>query len=136
MGRSTVLSGCAAIIAPEACEPIWRILRAELQRRRSDGGQIRPEVVEALDVLRAAAAQHLADVRTDGHVSRTSADIDSCSEGESQPVEYSTDQLANRLHVGTRHARRLAAAHGVTPIGRDRWSSFDVAALESARRTG
>jgi hypothetical protein len=35
------------------CEPIWRVLRAELTRRRNDGGQIRPEMNLLLDALKA-----------------------------------------------------------------------------------
>ncbi|NJP28069.1 MULTISPECIES: hypothetical protein [unclassified Microbispora] len=69
------------------CHPLWLALRAQIDRQRADGGQVRPEIAAALDALRAAGLATCP--RTDvprGH-SRTSAHrrIVSCSPPSSSP---------------------------------------------------
>jgi hypothetical protein len=118
----------------EMCEPIWRVLRAELIRRRSDGGQIRPEMSLLLDALRTATQAHLNHVRTNGPRPRTFADIGPESEGTRQLI--STEALAIQLGgVTPRHARRIAKAEGITPTARNTWQHEDMTALQARRNT-
>ncbi len=85
-----------------ACYPVWLALRADAEKRRRNGGSLRPEVSEALAALRAAAQAHLgsADVRNAG----LAADISA----ESSRGHLTTGDLAARLQVSERHARRIA----------------------------
>jgi hypothetical protein len=115
----------------EMCEPLWRLMRAELTRRRNDGGQIRPEMNLLLDALRAATQAYLVNVRTNGPRPRTFADTGPESEGTKQLV--STEALATRLGVTERHARRIAKAEGITPTARNTWQHEDVTALQARR---
>lgn len=115
----------------EMCEPIWRVLRAELTRRRNDGGQIRPEMNLLLEALRTATQAYLSNVRTNGHRPPTVADIGPESEGTRQLV--STEALATRLGVTERHARRIAKAEGIAPTARNTWQPEDVTALQARR---
>ncbi|WP_127501954.1 hypothetical protein [Actinoplanes solisilvae] len=115
-------------LSPAIADPVWRALREAVERRRADGGRVRPEIAEALDVLRAAAFSHLTDAN--GHESRTSADIDPRS-ALTCPVP--TSALADRLGVSPRHARRLARAEGIEPVTRNAWAREDVEALVARR---
>lgn len=126
--RSAVPLGGGVWLAAHLAEPIWRALRAEIERRRADGGRVRPEVAEALDVLRAAAFSHLTDAN--GPISRTSADIAACSAAS---AVVPTEAAADRLGVTERHFRRLAAAEGIASLGRNRWARTDVEALAARR---
>jgi hypothetical protein len=118
----------------EMCEPIWRVMRADLDRRRNDGGQIRPEMQLLLDALRTATQAHLSNVRTNGPRSRTFADTGPESEGTRQLI--STEALAIRLGgITARHARRIAKAEGITPTARNTWQYEDMTALQARRNT-
>lgn len=104
-------------------EPIWRVLLEDIQRRQRDGGQVRPEVAQALEVLRAAA---LAYMSARGPDLRTFPDM----AAESTPKRLlTTADLATRLRVSERHARRIAKAEGIEPAARNLWAREDVAAL-------
>lgn len=126
-GPALIAAG-GAFLPGSVCDPIWRVLRAELDRRRADGGRVRPEVAEALNVLRAAALAHLTSAT--GHAERTREDI-----GASSPEQalITTDQLAARLGVTPRHARRIAEDEQVRPVARGLWHADDATALEVAR---
>lgn len=109
-------------------EPIWRTLREDITRRQRDGGRIRPEVAQALEVLRAAAMAYLS---ADGHDVRTFADIG--PESTAAPLMTTAD-LAARLGVSDRHARRIAHAEGIKPVARNLWHREDAAAMVARRR--
>lgn len=126
--RPAVLGAGGVYLPPEVCHPLWLVLRAELTRRRADGGRVRPEITETLAALRAAGFAHLS---APGPAPGTYADI----EPPSRPDLLTTAQLAQRLDVTERHARRLAALEGIEPAGRNRWHADDVAHL-AARREG
>lgn len=103
--------------------PIWRVMREDILRRERDGGRVRPEVAQALEVLRTAA---LAYTSARGPDLRTSVDI----AAESTPKRLlTTADLAARLRVSERHARRIAKAEGIEPTARNLWAREDVAAL-------
>lgn len=122
------LIGIGGVFLPgHLAEPIWRTLREDINRRQRDGGTVRPEIAQALDVLRLAALNHLS---ANGPHPRTSADI---------PPQSTTDRLmttadlATRLRVTERHARRIAHAEGIKPVTRNLWDREDVAALAARR---
>lgn len=123
-----VLQAGGVYLPAQVCEPVWRAVRAHLAERQRTGGQIRPEIVASLDVLRAAALAH---VSANGQSVRTFADTAACS---AQSDLVSTQVLADRLGVSPRHARRIAAAEGITPAGRGIWHREDAAALVARRR--
>ncbi|MBT2207024.1 hypothetical protein [Actinomadura sp. NEAU-AAG7] len=126
-----VITAGGAFLPGSVCEPLWRVLRAELARHRADGGRVRPDVAAALDTLRAAAMAHLS---ASGHAARTLADI-----GASSPRDkalLTTGEMATALGVCDRHARRLAATERIAPAARGLWRADDVAALVAARRKG
>ena len=127
----SVVTVGGVFVPGEMCEPLWRLMRAELTRRRNDGGQIRPEMNLLLDALRAATQAYLVNVRTNGPRPRTFADTGPESEGTKQLV--STEALATRLGVTERHARRIAKAEGITPTARNTWQHEDVTALQARR---
>ncbi|MFI8106283.1 hypothetical protein [Streptomyces sp. NPDC086023] len=122
-----VIAAGGVFLPAEVCHPLWLALRAQLNRHRADGGAVRADVAAALDALRAAGLNHL--VSTSGHDERTSADIPA-------PLErglITTEELAGRLGVTGRHARRLAAAEGITSAGRGLWHPDDVEHLARRR---
>lgn len=131
---SAVVTGVGAFVDGPACEPLWRVLSAELRRRQRDGGQVRPEIAEAVETLRLAASTYLA-MSAGGQLLRQSADIVAplASDHRSARSELTTDQFAAHLAVTPRHVRRLAAEHGIEPISANRWSAADVAALAHSR---
>ena len=135
MSSSGVLRGTGVFLDGSVCEPLWRIIRTELNRRRGDGGLVRPEIIQAVEALRLAASEYLT-MSAAGHVSRTSADLPAGLNHEAGQRDLTTQQLADLLHVGSRHARRVATAHGITPIDGPpyRWSRIDATALLEARR--
>jgi len=118
-----------------ACAAIWPVLRRFVDERARDGGRVRPEFAEALSALRMAALKHHtgAVMSANGHAERTSADIVSPS---IQAPTLSTQAMADRLGVGARQARRIAAEAGVSPLARDVWATEDVQVLASARKGG
>lgn len=127
MDQAAVIATGGVFLPGHLAEPLWRVLRTEIGRRRADGGQVRPDMAQALDVLRAAAVAHMS---AQGHDSRTLADMGApCEE---KPL-VSTSDLATRLGVTERHARRVARTEGVEPAGRNLWHRADVAALETRR---
>ncbi|TQS09428.1 hypothetical protein FLW53_28485 [Microbispora sp. SCL1-1] len=65
-----------------------------------------------------------------GRPSRTFADIGASSDREL----LTTEQLAVRLGVSERHARRLASLAGIRPAARNAWHRDDVAHLADLRR--
>lgn len=125
---SAAVIGAGGVFLPaQVCEPIWRVLRAELARHTRDGGRVRPEVAQAVETLRAAAFNH---VSTRGQDPRTYADMGASS--EPRPL-LSTADLASRLGVSERHARRIAHEEGIAPAARNAWHRADVAALAARR---
>lgn len=129
--RSGVVRVGGAFVDGAACAVIWPILRAHIDTRTREGGQVRPEVAEALAALRMAALEHA--MSANGHRERTSADIP--KSWELGPT-MTTGQLADRLGVGDRQARRIASAHGLRPVGRGTWATEDVEALTASRSAG
>jgi hypothetical protein len=131
---SAAITTAAALIEGDACEPIWRIVRAEVARRQRDGGQVRPSVQRALEALRDAAQGHLSQqaMFAREHIPGPVSNITP----ESVVVALiSTDELAGRLHVTPTHARRLAKKAGIEPAARNAWRPTDIDALVVARRT-
>ncbi|WP_433361930.1 hypothetical protein ACQPZX_29405 [Actinoplanes sp. CA-142083] len=128
---AAVAIGGGVWLAPALAEPVWRALRAEIERRRADGGMVRPEVAQALDALREAALRYLTDAN--GPISRTSADIDPSSAASASAV-LPTSTLADHLGVSPRHVRRLAKVEGIAPLRRNQWAAEDAAALVARRR--
>ena len=137
MNSSGVLRGTGVFLDGSVCEPLWRIIRTELNRRRGDGGLVRPEIIQAVEALRLAASEYLT-MSAAGHVSRTSADLLAVSNHEATQRDLSTQQLADLLHVSDRHARRVADTYGVSPVNDGppyRWSRIDATALLESRHT-
>lgn len=130
MTESSAIVTAAALVEGDACEPIWRIVRAELDRRQRDGGQVRPSVQRALDALRAAAQAHLTQQQmfAHEHVPRAVTNM----APESIPELVSTQELADRLHCTPTHARRLAAAAGIESAARNAWRTTDANTLALA----
>lgn len=122
-----VIASGGVFLPASVCHPLWLAIRAQLARHRANGGRIRPEVAAALDALRAASLAHLS---APGPIPRTPADIESGSTREL----VTTDQLAGRLEVTPRHARRLAAAAGIKPAARGLWHRDDAAHLAGTYR--
>lgn len=116
----------------EVCAPLWRILRVELDRHIRQGGRVRPEIGAARDVLRAGALAYLS---ANGHADTQVADIPAPSEDQATRTGdlVSTAELAARMGVSERHARRLAALHGVAPAARGVWTQDDAAELVASR---
>lgn len=124
-----VLSAGGVFLPGAVCERIWRVLHAHLAERRRTGGQVRPDIAATLDVLRAAALAH---VSANGHIPRTSVDMAPSS--PEPDLLVTTAVLADRLGVSPRHARRIAHAEGIAPVGRGIWGREDAAALVARRR--
>lgn len=115
-------------LPPSVAYALWRPLRELLARHRADGGHIRPDVVTALDALRAAAY---------GHMSQTPPGIGTSAHHQARdhPVTLVTsDALAGRLGVTRRHTYRLAAREGIAPTTRGRWTPEDAERLVQAYR--
>lgn len=125
--RSAVIAAGGVFLPAEVCHPLWLAVRAQLARHRADGGQIPPNIADALDALRAAALDHLS---MNGPTERTQADIEPRSTREL----VTTEALANRLGVTGRHVRRLAAQHGVTAAARGLWHPDDAEHLTRLRQ--
>lgn len=130
---ATVIPTAGAFIDAVACRYYWELARADLARHQLQGGQIRPELRSAQDALRSVALAYsqMSATSAVGHVSRSPADMapESVSGGL-----VSTRVLADRLGVGSRHARRIASAAGIQAAARDAWHSADVDQLISKRR--
>lgn len=124
---AAVITAGGVFLPGHLAEPVWRVLRDDILRRQRDGGRVRPEVAQALNVLRAAALAHLS---ANGPDLRTSADI--AAESTPSPV-ITTAELATLLRVSTRHARRIARSEGVAPVARNLWAREDAAALVKRR---
>lgn len=122
-----VIAAGGVFLPGGVCHPLWLALRAQIDRQRADGGQVRPEIAAALDALRAAGLAYLS---ANGRPSRTFADIGASSDREL----LTTEQLAVRLGVSERHARRLASLAGIRPAARNAWHRDDVAHLAILRR--
>lgn len=123
---AAVIEAGGVYLPPDACYPLWNLLRKELARHRGDGGRVRPEIADALIALRSAALAH---VSADGPDQRTLTDIDA----ESARGPITTADLAGRLGVTDRHARRLAEAEGITPLARGLWRREDADHLAATR---
>lgn len=122
-----MIAAGGVFLPAEVCHPLWLALRTQLARHRAEGGTVRPDVAAALEALRAASLAHLS---ANGHPARTSVDIEPLSNREL----ISTEQLAVRLGVSERHARRLAAQAGVTPAARNAWHPDDAQHLVNSHR--
>ncbi|MFF3461002.1 hypothetical protein ACWCQN_39925 [Streptomyces sp. NPDC001984] len=105
--------------------PLWPALRAEVQRARRNGHDIRPEVVRALEALRAAAHDHMSASRPSN---RTLPD------DQASDRLVTTGELAGRLGVTGRHVLRLAAAEGVTRVAWGLWAAEDADRLVRTHR--
>lgn len=124
---AAVIAAGGVFLPAEVCHPLWLVVRAELDRRRRDGGQVRPEIADALTALRSAAIAHLS---ARGQVPGTFADIAAPSGRDL----VTTTELATRLEVTERHARRIASSAGIAPAARNTWHRDDVAYLMNLRK--
>jgi hypothetical protein len=125
--RPAVIEAGGVYLPAAVCYPLWRAVRAQLDRQRADGGRVRPEIAAAVDALRAAA---LHSMSANGPAPRTPADTGA----PSTRGLVTTDQLAARLGVTARHARRLAARAGLKPAARGLWRPDDAAYLTRTRK--
>lgn len=123
-----VIAAGGVFLPAHLAYPLWRILRAHVDRHRADGGLVRPEVVAALDALRASGLAHMS---ANGHPARTSTDIEAPSTHDRL---VTTEELAGHLGVTGRHVRRLAALEGITPAARGLWRTDDADHLASLRK--
>ncbi|MFJ4829883.1 hypothetical protein ACIP79_08205 [Streptomyces sp. NPDC088747] len=121
-----VLDDGGVYLPPSVAFAFWKPLRDSLARHRADGGHIRPEVVAAMDVLRASAYAHMCDPEQDKRTSRDDPD---------RTDLVTTGELAGRLGVTGFHVRRLAAAAGITRVAHGRWALEDADRLAELRRT-
>jgi hypothetical protein len=110
------------------------VLQPDLQRRRNNGIQVRPDLSRASDVLRMGMLLHLVSARTDTGADISRANADMATE-LSRTQLVTTQDLAHRLDVTARHARRIAQEEGIEPAARNAWDPEDVAALVANRRT-
>lgn len=125
--RPAVIEAGGVFLPADVCHPIWLALRQQLAHHRADGGHIRPEVAAAIDALRAAAHTHLS---TNGQPARTPPDI----EPPSPHGLVTTEELASRLGVTSRHTRRLAQQASIQPAARGLWNPDDAAHLVQLRK--
>ncbi|MFD0138021.1 hypothetical protein ACFVIL_29275 [Streptomyces sp. NPDC127159] len=114
-----VIAAGGVYLPANACRILWPVLQAHYREHVASGGDVYPVVQDALTAMRAAAHDHMS---ARGRDSRTSADITGALKGEL----IRTEQLAFRLGVSERHARRLAAQAGVTPASRNAWLPEDA----------
>lgn len=121
-----VIPGWGACLPASACRVLWPVLQAHYRQHVAAGGEVYPVVLDALAAMRDAAQDHMS---ARGHDSRTFADLAGGSKGEL----ICTEQLAVRLGVTPRHARRLAARAGVTPATRNAWPPDAVHRINSYR---
>jgi hypothetical protein len=105
--------------------PLWLALRSEAHRARAGGHQLRPEVMSALDALRAAAMEHMS---ASGRGNRT------LPHDRVSDRLVSTGELAERLGVSGRHVLRLAAAAGITRVAWGLWAPEDADRLVRIHR--
>lgn len=125
---AAVIEAGGVYLPAHACYPLWLAIRRDLDRQRADGGHLRPDVVDAVNAIRAAAMSH---VSATGPDLRTFVDID--AESDRGPI--TTADLAGRLGVSDRHVRRLAAAEGIEPLARGLWRREDADHIARTRRT-
>lgn len=123
---AAVIEQGGVYLPAHACYPLWLAIRRDLDRQRADGGRLRPDLVDAVNAIRAAAMSH---VSASGPDQRTFTDID--AESERGPI--TTADLAGRLGVTDRHVRRLAERHGIVPLARGLWRREDADHLATAR---
>jgi hypothetical protein len=124
---AAVIEAGGVYLPATVCLPLWRVMQRHFAQHRAEGGRVRPEIADALAKLRAAG---LADLSANGPDLRTLADIDAESDRDA-PV--TTADLAGRLRVTERHARRIAAAEGITPLARGLWRRDDADHLTRTR---
>lgn len=124
---AAIVTAGGVFLPAHLAEPVWRVLRNHLVRQQRDGGRVRPEVAHLVELLRAAAYAHLT---ARGHAPGTFTDMPAASAAKRL---LTTSDLAARLGVTERHARRIAQANGVQPITRNCWDRADVAALAARR---
>ena len=112
---------------------LWRFLREHLSRRRRNGGVVHPGERALADALRAA---YLAQLHSCGHPLPGFPDMASSSDYRARtgPELIRTDDLAARMGVSPRHARRMARAAGLVQPRRGWWRADDAAHLIAARR--
>lgn len=127
---AAILEAGGVYVPSEMAEPLWRLMREEINRRAHDGGRVRPEFARLAEVLRAAALAHQTAPSAHGPQQRTAADI-----APHSPVRrlISTAELAHRLRVTERHVRRLASQEGIEPVVRNAWDPETVTALRARR---
>ncbi|MCX4908059.1 hypothetical protein [Streptomyces sp. NBC_00878] len=124
--RHAVLDDAGVYVPASCAYPLWLALRAEAQQARTNGREIRPEVMAALDALRSAAFNHMSASR---HGNRT------LPHDRASDRLVTTQELAGRLGVTGRHLRRLATAAGITRAAWGLWATEDADRLAELRRT-
>ena len=121
-----VIPGWGVCLPASACRVLWPVLQAHYRQHVAAGGEVYPLVLDALTAMRDATQDHMS---AHGHDSRTFADLTAGSKSEL----ICTEQLAVRLGVTPRHARRLAARAGITPATRNAWSPDDIRRINEHR---
>ena len=120
-------------IPPTLVGVLWRFLREHLDRRRRNGGVVRPDERALADTLRSA---YLRQLHSSGHPLPGFPDMASSSmqarTGRGELLR--TAELAAALKVSDRHARRLARAAGLQQARRGWWRADDAARLIESRR--
>lgn len=120
-------------VPPALAGVLWRLTREHLDRRRRNGGVVRPDEQALADVLRAA---YLAQLHSSGHPIPGFPDMAPSSDHRARtgPELIRTDDLAARMGITPRHARRLARARGLVQPRRGWWRADDAARLIESRR--
>jgi hypothetical protein len=131
--RAAVITGSGVFIDGSLCVPLWRHLQTDLTKLQRDGGRVRPEIVECIEVLRAASINHL-QANPIGPSDTTSSDIVTLLKSEEETI--STRDLADTLKVSPRHTLRLIEEVGINPVCPRpyRWATTDVALLIADHR--
>lgn len=132
--RPAYLEAGGVFLPGEVCEQLWRFLHRELQRHRSDGGRVRPELVEAVEVLRKAAQAHLLAASVSANGLENGHQTDLRAWWDQEPGTVTTEQAATRLGITSRHLRRIANTEGVHPVAHNTWNREDIESLANTRR--
>ncbi len=129
MAVSFLIDEPVLLVAGRDVVYLWDLVRRDLGQRKLDGRAVPRHIVAVAEMLRDVTAAQTRDEAREmsarGHLSRTSADMATGLISEL----LSTREMAERLRVGDRQARRLAAEAGIEPAARNAWRARDIEAL-------
>lgn len=135
-GKPAFIDAGGVFLPGEVCEQLWRFVQRELDRHRRDGGRVRPELAEAVLVLRQAAQAYLLaqqGMSAAGHDDGHATDLGGL--WDQQPATVTTEQAATLLGVTSRHMRRIAEQEGIEPEAPNTWNAGVIRSLASRRRS-